>query len=36
MLKTVLSLCGIVAVIALTATFVTFMVLTIKCMIENR
>lgn len=30
MLKTVLSLCGIVAVIALTVMFVTFIVLTIK------
>lgn len=36
MLKTVLCLCGIVAVIALTVMFVTFIVLTIKWMIEDR
>ncbi len=36
MLKTVLSSCGIVAVIALTVMFVTFIVLTIKWMIEDR
>ena len=36
MLKTVLSSCGIVVVIALTVMFVTLVVLTIKWMIEDR
>lgn len=36
MLKTVLFVCGIATVMAFTALFVTFVVITIKEMIEDR